>query len=91
MTKVPDKPISALNLTHWVLILIFDMQKLIDWCFTARQHKIGQFVPIYKGDYWLRRLRIANEEHTKPYSCMRYNEHTHATTNKNKNQYFIHM
>jgi len=21
--------------------------KLIDWCFTARQHKIGQFVPIY--------------------------------------------
>jgi len=26
-------------------------------------------------------LRIANEEHTKTYSCMRYNEHTHATTN----------
>jgi len=22
---------------------------LIDWCFTARQHKIGQFVPIYHG------------------------------------------
>jgi len=22
---------------------------LIDWCFTARQHKIGQFVPIYQG------------------------------------------
>jgi len=22
-------------------------------------------VPIYQGDYWLRRLRIANEEHTK--------------------------
>jgi len=21
----------------------------IDWCFTARQHKIGQVVPIYKG------------------------------------------
>jgi len=21
----------------------------IDWCFTARQHKIGQFVPIYQG------------------------------------------
>jgi len=21
---------------------------LIDWCFTARQHKIGQFVPIYQ-------------------------------------------
>jgi len=38
---------------------------LIDWCFTARQHKMGQFVPIYQGDYWLRRLRIANEEHTK--------------------------
>jgi len=35
------------------------------WCFTARQHKIGQFVPIYQGDYWLRRFRIANEEHTK--------------------------
>jgi len=34
-----------------------------------------------KGDYWLRRLRIANEEHTKTNSCMRYNEHTHATTN----------
>jgi len=31
---------------------------LIDWCYTARQHKIGQFVPIYQGDYWLRRLRI---------------------------------
>jgi len=42
---------------------------LIDWCFTARQHKIGQLVPIYQGDYWLRRLRIANEEHTKTYSC----------------------
>jgi len=55
--------------------------KLIDWCFTARQHKIGQFVPINQGDYWLRRLRIANVEHTKTYSCMRYNEHTHATTN----------
>jgi len=27
--------------------------------------KIGQFVPIYQGDYWLRRLRIANEEHTQ--------------------------
>jgi len=38
---------------------------IIDWCFTARQHKIGQFVPIYQGDYWLRRLRIANEERTK--------------------------
>jgi len=25
--------------------------KLINWCFTARQHKIGQFVPIYQG--WL--------------------------------------
>jgi len=23
--------------------------RLIDWCFTARQHKIGQFVPIYQG------------------------------------------
>jgi len=22
---------------------------MIDWCFTARQHKIGQFVPIYQG------------------------------------------
>jgi len=22
---------------------------LIDWCFAARQHKIGQFVPIYQG------------------------------------------
>jgi len=22
---------------------------LIDWCFTARQHKIGQFVPSYQG------------------------------------------
>jgi len=22
---------------------------MIDWCFTARQHKIGQFVPIYLG------------------------------------------
>jgi len=33
---------------------------LVDWCFTARQHKIDQFVPIYLGDYSLRRLRIAN-------------------------------
>jgi len=22
--------------------------RLIDWCFTARQHKIGKFVPIYQ-------------------------------------------
>jgi len=22
---------------------------LVDWCFTARQHKIGQFVLIYQG------------------------------------------
>jgi len=62
--------------------VVSTLPELIDWCFTARQHKIGQFVPIYQGvDYWLRRLRIANEEHTKTYSCMRYNEHTHATTN----------
>jgi len=27
------------------------------------------------GDYWLRRLRIANEEHTKAYSCMRNTPH----------------
>jgi len=57
-----------------------DAVQLIDWCFMARQHKIGQFVLIYQGDYWLRRLRIANEEHTQTYSCMRYNEQTHATT-----------
>jgi len=49
---------------------------LIDRCFKALQHKIDQFVPIYQGDYWLRRLRIANEEHTNKYSSMRYNEHT---------------
>jgi len=29
---------------HWLLV-----QQLVDWCFTARQHKIGQFVPIYQG------------------------------------------
>jgi len=23
--------------------------RLIDWCFSARQHKIGQFAPIYQG------------------------------------------
>jgi len=25
------------------------LNRLIDWCFTAPQHKIGQFVPIYQG------------------------------------------
>jgi len=25
------------------------MAELIDWCFMAREHKIGQFVPIYQG------------------------------------------
>jgi len=38
---------------------------LVDWCFTPHQHKIGQFVPIYQGDYWFSRLRIVNEEHLK--------------------------
>jgi len=27
----------------------FNVDWLIDWCFTARQHKIGLFVPIYQG------------------------------------------
>jgi len=25
------------------------IDRLIDWCFTARQHMLGQFVPIYQG------------------------------------------
>jgi len=48
----------------------------------ARQHKIGQFVPIYQGGLLAQALRIANEEHSKTYSCMRYNEHTHAQTDQ---------
>jgi len=31
------------------------------------------------------RLRIANKDHTKTYSCMRYNEHTHATNEMSEN------
>jgi len=30
-------------------LLFYVPVDLIDWCFTARQHKIGQFVPIYHG------------------------------------------
>jgi len=51
-----------------------------DWSISVlrhvRLHKIGQFVPIYQRDYWL------NEEHTKTYSCMRYNKHTLTTTSR---------
>jgi len=55
---------------------------LIDWCFTAHQTKIGQFVPNYLGDYWLRRLRIANEEHTKTLTvaCVTMNIHMQRQT-----------
>jgi len=38
-------------------------------------------VPIYQGGLLAQALRIANEEHKKTYSCIRYNEHKHATTN----------
>jgi len=48
---------------------------LIYWCFTARQHKIDQFVPIYQGGLLAQafedsQLRIANEEHTKHIDTM---------------------
>jgi len=72
---------AALYVLHLMMRNSCSKKCMIDMCFTARQHKIGQFVPIYQGDCWLRRLRMANEEHIKTYSCMRYNEHTHATTN----------
>jgi len=57
---------------------VISIGKKTDWCFTARQHKLGQFMPIYQGDYWLRRLRIA---YNNIQCCMRYSEHTHATAN----------
>jgi len=34
--------------------------KLIDWCFTARQHKKGQFVPIYQGITGSKTIRVWN-------------------------------
>jgi len=55
--------------------------QLIDWLVfygTSTQRSI------YQGGLRLLMapvLRIANEEHTKTYRCMRYNEHMHATTN----------
>jgi len=54
---------------------------LIDWCFTARQHKIGQFVSIYQGGLMAQAFEDSQRGKYKTYSCMRYNEHTHATTN----------
>jgi len=54
---------------------------LIDWCFTARQHKIDQFVPIYQGGLLAQAFEDSQRETYKTYSYMRYNEHTHATTN----------
>jgi len=39
---------------HVSLIVSGLIDWLIDWCFTVRQHKIGQFEPIYQGNYWLR-------------------------------------
>jgi len=53
---------------------------LIDWCFTARQHKKVNLCQSTRGDYWLRRLRIANDKHTKTYSCMQLNIHTQRHT-----------
>jgi len=53
---------------------------LIDWCFTARQHKIGQFVPIYQGGLLAQAFVDSQRGTYKTYSCMRYNEHTHATS-----------
>jgi len=56
---------------------------LIDWLVfygtSTQDRSICANLP--GGDYWLRRLRIANEEQTKTYSCVRYNVHTHAATN----------
>jgi len=69
--------------THRPISLEYSIytSELIDWCFTARQHKIGQFVPIIRGDYWLRRLRIANEEHTQHIVvCDAMNIHTQRQT-----------
>jgi len=61
---LPVARVSILAMLYYIASILRTFL-VIDWCFTARQHRIGQFVPNYQGDYWLRRLRIANEEHTK--------------------------
>jgi len=70
-----------MNLIYYAVVQnALTINWLIDWCFTARQHKIGQFVPIYQGGL------LAQAFET--YSYMRYNEHTHATTN---NRYALYL
>jgi len=34
---------------HFGVVVYQRVGRMIDWYFTARQHKIGQFVPIYQG------------------------------------------
>jgi len=60
----------------------------MDWCFTARQHKIAIPPGGSIGNPSLaivirqsRLVTIANEEKNKHNSYMRYNEHKQATTN----------
>jgi len=49
-------------------------QKLIDRCFTARQHKIGKFMPIYQGGLLAQAFEDSQRGTNKTYSCMLYNE-----------------
>jgi len=51
LTPARQKTSDQLPETHTLTEINERMAKfdLIDWCFTARQHKIRQFVPIYQG------------------------------------------
>jgi len=55
---------------------MFKKDWLIDLCFTARQHKIDQFVPTYQGGLLAQAFEDSQRRTYKKYSSMRYNEHT---------------
>jgi len=58
---------SILVKLYSMISRLSEVDWLIDWCFTARQHKIGQFVPIYQGGLLVQAFedRLANEEYKK--------------------------
>jgi len=59
---------------------------LIDWCFTARQHKIGQFMPIYQGGLMAQAFedsqRGTYKKHTVACDTMQQYHHHHHHTHR---------
>jgi len=74
-TSTQDRSICTIqyNIIQYNIrfLTIADRPQLSSKIYTIAIHtNIISICQSTRGDYWLRRLRIANEEHTKTYSCM---------------------